>query len=155
MNKAKNHETCVCCSRPIRAGHPFIICNKCDCIMHKKCKTTTNIMKFREQTYCSSCIELYDIVRYNPFYQPPYQSGNDDLDDEPVEYIESIDSISQILENCTKYSISELDARIMALPTSTKINLFSTYFLNIDGNSTNFDKFALEMACFKSINFLS
>ena len=68
VNRNEHHEACVCCSRPIRAGHPFIICNKCDCIMHKKCKTTSNIIKFREQTYCSNCIELYDIIRYNPLH---------------------------------------------------------------------------------------
>ena len=126
MNRVEHHEACVCCSRPIRTGHPFIICNKCDCIMHKKCKTTSNIVKFREQTYCScsNCIELHDIIRYNSFYQPSHSSRNEILDDEPLEYVESIDTISQILEICNQYSISELNTKIRALPSSSKRNLF-------------------------------
>ena len=148
LNRNDHHEACVCCSRPIRAGHPFITCNKCDCIMHKKCKTTSNIIKFREQTYCSNCIELYDIIRYNPLYQPPHLSRNEFLDDEPLEYVESLDTISQILENCCQYSFSELNTKIRALPSSPNKKIFSTYFFNIDGNATNFDNFAIDMAQF-------
>ena len=148
MNTTRHHEVCFCCSRPIRAGHPFIICNKCDCIMHKKCKTTSNIVKFREQTYCANCIEIYDIIRYNPLYQPPHLSRNEFLDDEPLAYVESLDTISQILESCSQYSFSELNTKIRTLPSSPNKKLFSTYFYNIDGNATNFDNFALDMAQF-------
>ena len=114
--------------------------------MHKKCKTTTNIIKFREQTYCSNCIELYDIIRFNPLYQPPHLSRNELLDEEPLAYIESLDTISEILENCRQYSFAELNTKIKLLPSSTDKKLFSTLFFNIDGNATNFDNFAVDIA---------
>ena len=82
-------------------------------------------------------------MRFNPFYQPPHFANNGLLEEEPVDYIESIDTISNILENCQSFSINQLNSNI--LPESTK-DTFSTCFLNIDGNSTNFDSFAIQMS---------
>ena len=139
-------EPCASCSKPIRAGHPFIVCQKCSIILHKKCKTTENIIIFRDQTFCAACIEHHDIIHYNPFHQAPHFATNDFLDDEPIDYVESIDTISNILENCKTYSIKELNSGI--LPRNQK-DMLSTLFFNIDGNSTNFDSFLVQMSSFK------
>ena len=117
-------ENCACCSRPIRAGHPFILCHQCNCIIHKKCKTATNIVKFRDETYCNKCCNDHDIIRYNPFYQPPYFANNDLLDDEPIDYIDSINTTSSILEACQSYSMEQLNSGI--LPSNQK-NFFSSF----------------------------
>ena len=137
-------EKCFSCSKFVRTGHPFIICKNCDSILHKKCKTKSNIIHFRDSTYCVNCTEKYDIIRYNPFYQPPHFTNNDVLDSDPVDYIESIKFMSDILENCQSFSINHLNSQKI-LPTNES-NYFSTCFLNIDGNSTNFDYFTVQLS---------
>ena len=140
-------ELCACCSKPVRTGHPFIICQECNCIIHKRCTTTENVIKFRGATYCKSCYNSKDIVRYNPFYQSPNFSHNDQFDDEPVDYIESVNTIHNILENCTTFSTSHLNSNV--LPSDNQRNFLSTFFLNIDGNATNFDSLAIQLSKFK------
>lgn len=136
-------EKCYSCCKPVRSGHPFLICQYCDRILHKKCKSADNIKTFRESTYCNSCIDKNDIIRYNPFYQPPHFSGNNDpRNEEPIEYIESLQTVSSILENCKSYSIHQLNSQESIAPNED--NYLSTLFLNIDGNSTNFDNFLIQ-----------
>ena len=136
-------EKCYSCCKPVRSGHPFLICQNCDRILHKKCKSTDNIKIFRESTYCVSCIEKNDIIRYNPFYQPPHFSGNNNpINEEPIDYIESLQTISNILENCRSYSIHQLNSQESI--ARSEGNYLSTLFLNIDGNSTNFDNFVIQ-----------
>ena len=72
----------------------------------------------------------------------------------PTEYIQSIQELSENLENCKSYSKSQYNELI-----SNDLNqkhqgqvqnlLFSTYFLNIDGNKTNFDRLNAELAVIK------
>ena len=123
-----------------RKGHPFIVCHHCDRILHKKCKTTDNILMFRDKSYCNYCINNSDIVRYNPFYQPPHFNDEGIHDEEPTSYIESISTSSCILENCQSLSINQLNK---VLPSESN-NYFSACFLNIDGNYSNFDSFAVQ-----------
>ena len=146
MNRTMICENCVCCSKPIRAGHPFINCNKCDSVLHKRCKTNENIVTFRDKAYCSNCIDNYDILRYNPFHQAPHFANNDLLDEEPHDYIESLGTVSKILENCQTFSVAQFNNYMMQIPPATRNNLFSSYFRNIDGNATNFDNLAVELA---------
>ena len=141
MVNVNNFEICACCNRPIRAGHPFIVCKNCDTIMHNRCRTPENVIKFRDNMYCKKCIDQNDIIRYNPFYQAPHFDNNGLLDDEPINFIESLRTSSNILESCNSYSIQELNSRILC-----DDNRFSTCFLNIDGNSSNFDNFSIDLA---------
>ncbi|MCP4459638.1 MAG: hypothetical protein GY816_16675, partial [Cytophagales bacterium] len=71
----------------------------------------------------------------------------------------SIQQISDILGNCLSYTSDELNRVIMQLPTVTqdqkqpgpnitalaKNTKFSSYFINIDGNNTNFDTLLTEL----------
>ena len=139
------YEICCCCNRPVRAGHPFMTCQMCDKIMHKKCKTDDNIVKFRDATYCKICTDANDIVRYNPFYQAPHFANNGLIDDEPVNYIKSIYNSSKILENCKTFSITELNGTI--LPKNSAKYL-SRLFLNIDGNASTLT--TLQLSCLVS-----
>ena len=142
VSKHLSYESCGICCKPIRAGHPFVVCKSCNCIIHKKCQTAANVIKFRDFSYCYVCIENQDIVRYNPFYQAPHFANNDMLDDEPVNYIESLNAASNILENCQTYSKHQFNT--LSLTWKNKPHL-STLFLNVDGNYSNFDNFLVEL----------
>ena len=143
LNQTRNvTEKCVYCDKSIRAGHPFITCSKCNCILHKKCRTQDNIVKFRDENFCISCIEKFSIVRYNPLYQPDHFNSNEMLNEEPIQFIESLENISNILENCKLYTTPEL-TKLLCKPSS---NHLSSYFQNIDGNASNFDQFLLHLA---------
>lgn len=65
-------------------------------------------------------------------------------DDEPVEYIDQIETMSNILENCKNYSSCEMN-KICFTKSNNKCNQFSTYFTNIDGNQSNFDTLSIEL----------
>ena len=120
-----------------------MVCSNCNCILHKKCKSG-NIDVFRNATYCKICTGANDIIRYNPFYQSPHFEMNELSQAEPIEYIESIQAMSSILENCKSFTIDQFNRSSIGSKDS-----FSTYFLNIDGNATNFDNFAVQMSTFQ------
>ena len=146
LNQIRNViEKCVYCDKSIRAGHPFITCKNCNCILHKKCRTQENIVKFRDENFCISCIDRFSIIRYNPLYQPNHFNSNEMLNEEPIHFIESLENISNTLENCKPYTTPEL-SNLLTEPIS---KLTSLYFQNIDGNSTNFDQFVLHLAAIK------
>ena len=152
---SSNCEKCASCKKAVRTGHPFVTCKNCDCILHKKCKSNANMKHFRGDNFCTTCLENRDIVRYNPLYQPPHLSTDEVFDDEPVDYIQSLDHISQTLENCATYSISQFQSLISSPPPPDKMHL-SSFFLNIDGNSSNFDNLAVELLALKhSFSFIA
>ena len=86
-------------------------------------------------------MKIHDIIRYNPFYDLLEEQNENFFENEPVEYIESIQELSEILENCKDYTKIEFNDTLNCLEKekSTSNFLFSTYFQNVDGNSTNFD----------------
>ena len=101
-----------------------------------------------------SCITTNDIIRYNPFYDILENQDDRFFENEPTEYIQSIQEFSETLENCKSYSKSQFN-ELMANNLNQKHKgqaqnlLFSTYFLNIDGNKTNFDRLSPELAVSK------
>ena len=140
-------EVCSVCTRSILIGQLTIICANCDCITHSRCAKKNKFTTFREKPYCSTCIRMYDIIRYNPFMD--LLDGQDDkfFEDQPAEYIESIQEYSEMLENSLHYSKKQFRDLINSLEENKTIKnqLFSTYFLNIDGNSTNFEQLNTEL----------
>ena len=62
-----------------------------------------NIKTFREKQFCQVCINTHDIIRYNPFYD--ILKGEDDkcFKEQPAEYIESIQELSETLKKCKRY----------------------------------------------------
>ena len=141
-------EVCGICTKFIRIGQPSLNCHKCDKIFHKVCHRKCKYLKpFREKFYCKNCIDCHDIIRYNPFFDLTVVTKFDDKpynDNEPVEYLQSIQEISDILENCKNFNRMELSRHYNQL-VSEKLQLFSTYFHNIDGNQANFDTFCAHM----------
>ena len=139
-SKYAHRERCQECNKQLLIGQSAIECSSCEKILHKKC-TKENFIVFRGENYCSMCIQSQNIIRYNPYYDT--YGGNDSekyYDDDPMNYINELQYISDLLENCKQFSPSEI-------PTHDET--FSTYFTNIDGNSSNFDELLVNL---KSIN---
>ena len=145
-------EKCSSCFKNVSAGHVVVICKSCDEICHKKCSKTKNYTAFRENSYCQACIMKNDIIKYNPFYSLLQDANSDNFfDDESPEYTENVQALSDILETCKSYTTKEfcnLRNSINEQQLETNNFPFSTYFENIDGNHSNFDKFAAKMGAF-------
>ena len=158
-NLTKVKEVCSVCTKYILIGHSAILlvsveCRHCDIIFHTKCAKKAKFKLFRDKQYCLSCITTNDIIRYNPFYDKLENQDDRFFEIEPTEYIQSIQELSETLENCKSYSKSQFN-ELMANNLNQKHKgqaqnlLFSTYFLNIDGNKTNFDRLSAELAVIK------
>ena len=84
---------------------------------------------------------LSDKPIYNPFHDILVNLDDKFFENEPTEYIQSIQELSETLGNCKSYSKSQFN-ELMANDLNQKHQgqaqnlLFSTYFLNIDGNKT-------------------
>ena len=143
-------EVCSVCEKNILIGHCTVICSHCDTISHKKCAKTSKYKVFRNKNYCLSCTKLHELIRYNPFFDILANQDDKFFEDEPPEYIQTIQEFSDILENCRGYSkaqFHELTSKIEKEQSSLN-KIFSTYFLNIDGNFTNFDHLSAEISMF-------
>ena len=154
LNRNVAREKCGKCTKQIYLGQSAIVCSYCDLIFHSLCLNEFKI--FRDKIYCSTCISNHDIVRYNPFYTSNRSDDQHDrfYNDDVTDFTDTFDNASQILEECKQYTITEanlvLKTKSMALNNEKNLHPFSNLFFNIDGNETNFDKFA----CFlKSIDF--
>ena len=101
--------------------------------------------------YCSKCSKS-DERRYNPFKTLPHPHPSlihdiDDpkfYDDDPSAVPDSIIQSSKILEQCKSFSTTQINEVFNETNTTT----FASYFLNIDGNNSNFDHFAAEISRF-------
>ena len=144
-------EICAHCNAQVYTHNPVVICYSCSNIIHYKCASLANY-KTDQQSYnwyCPDCqdsegIHTSNVCRYNPFNND-YTSKNPShhYDHEPSEYIESLKDISKVLNECTSYTVNEFNHKIK----SRNLNkLLSMYFLNVDGNSTNFDSFEVELS---------
>ena len=153
-NLTKVKEVCSVCTKYILIGQSASVCGHCDIIFHTKCAKKAKFKLCRNKQYCLSCITTNDIIRYNPFYDILENQDDKFFENEPTEYILSIQELSETLENCKSYSKSQFN-ELMANNLNQKHKgqaqnlLFSTYFLNIDGNKTNFDRLSAELAVIK------
>ena len=79
------------------------------------------------------CISSQDIIHYNPFFDILKHESDSFFDNEPTEYIESIQELSEILENCKSYGKDQFNdmAQKIEIEHKNKNSLFSTYFYNI------------------------
>ena len=147
INQLLKKETCEYCSKFILVGQQSVICNKCKIIQHGKC-SSKNFSYIRENWYCASCVNKYDINRYNPFLDIIDNIKHDKTyDNEPLDFVEVHENLSNILEDCRNHTRYELNHYIN-FNKITNQNSFSSYFLNIDGNKTNFDNLVVELQLF-------
>ena len=92
---------------------------------------------------CNSCNEAEN-HKYNPFFSVDKGDSVKFYDIDPLDVIDSVNQISNILDKCSLYSIPEVN-KIFSSATELSTEKFSTLFLNIDGNKSNFDRFVSEL----------
>ena len=138
-------ESCEGCCKEIYTHNPVVICQFCSKMIHYKCSIK---LKFIFDNDCDSwlCPECFNDKpeRYNPFRGfDKYNKHSPDQNN----YDDDILKISSILEACNYYDKSEI-GKVFASDhdESSKSEKFSVIFNNIDGNSTNFDRFSNEIS---------
>ena len=94
-----------------------------------------------DDVYCNSCKNLID-VRYNPFKKHILQQVEDD-DVDNAEFSE-IYTVASVLENCKAFTKNDFNN----IDLTDIDDKFSSYYLNIDGNSSNFDNLLVELSGF-------
>ena len=149
-------EVCEPCKKVIKFGEPLLECENCFNSVHAKCYKKSNFTCVNEIWVCNECSN--DIVpRYNPFLCMRNIDHNDNVyDDEGVYDNGLLQSMSGTLENCKFFDKIELNQAIKhqitesSQKTSTTSYSFSSFFLNIDGNTTNFDHLLVEL---KTLNY--
>jgi len=125
-------EKCGCCLKNVSFGHKFFECSKCNLIIHEKCFKTSEAEIINSNFYCHQC-KLLILKRYNPFRE---LVNDDDYENDPLTI-----KMSQILEQCQKYSVCEFNSTL-----STNLEKYGgSLFQNIDGNKSNFDCLITEL----------
>ena len=146
LNNQSKKEACSVFSKNILIGHPSIVCSSCDRIFHSKRSKKKNFKTFRNKLFCPSCTKIQDIMRYNPFYDLIEKQNENFFENKHAESFESIQELSEILENFKNYSKIEFNDTLKCLEKKSASNfLFSTYFQNFDGNFTNCDHLCSEL----------
>ena len=134
-------EVCSCCTRSINIGQSINECQKCNCVIHTKCYKLSNFSKVNNNHVCQLCAPSVT-KRYNPFkVELDRVSDNEDADSVDSVEIYDLYKISNILESCKSYTTDEIND---IDPANFEKNL-SMYFLNLDGNKSNFDSLAVEL----------
>lgn len=147
-------EACACCKKQVYFGQSITECEGCNVVIHTKCFIISQFHRIssgRANTfYCSICYSKTE-TRYNPFKDFEKNFDADDasgdvkfFEEDPNSLPESITSASQILSNCSSKSTNEVNELHSTISEKT----FSSYFLNIDGNASNFDELAVEISMF-------
>ena len=138
-----NKEKCSHCNKFINIGQPVIECTSCNIVIHGKCLRSSSFVALNGGNYCNLCCTAIE-KRYNPFKSACAlaDEGDDDLPDDT--YTELI-KISSMLESCKSYDVANFNK----LEESVFSKHVSLYFLNIDGNRTNFDQLILELQRYK------
>ena len=126
-------ENCSHCLKSMYIGQPFFECANCNFVAHSRCFTHSKSDIINHKYYCSTCKDTIEI-KYNPFKNFQYDDVHRDYDEETLK-------ISNFLENCRSYNAQELEAS----HASNFKQFGSSYFLNIDGNKSNFNSLVAEL----------
>ena len=141
-----SRQLCEHCHKPVYTHHPVIICPTCPLIVHSQCVADANFEIGEgsdgiSKWYCHNCYETHGIKRNNPFSECLESDYMHENSIEPANDIECISEISNILNNCSPYNVEEFNTKVV----SHTGGQFSTFFLNVDGNTTNFDQLVAEI----------
>ena len=140
-------EPCGCCNKSISIGQTILECDQCNMIIHGKCYKNSKFSNFDCLWLCESCAIAHE-PRYNPF-KSAYSATRGDseafYDEDPADYIETLQVMTGLLEECNSHGTGEINNLVGGIEMSGDASLFSSYFLNIDGNASNFDEFALAL----------
>ena len=133
-------EVCCCCFKYINIGQSVTECSDCNCVIHTKCFKSSKFAIINDSCYCQNCKAII-AIRYNPYNCVIESIINDDESYDLTDF----NIKSTILENCTSYTVNDFNK---IEDTNFKNNL-STFFLNIDGNQSNFDSLTVELHRYK------
>lgn len=136
-------EVCDFCSRDIKLGQSIEECNKCNIVIHSKCFKSSNFSLVNYAYYCNNCTLSVE-KRYNP-YCKLIELYKDDLEESEDLDFSTISKVASVLENCRSFTLNNFND---IDPDLFRDNI-STFFLNIDGNSSNFDNFLVEQRSLK------
>ena len=126
----RSKERCHGCSNNVLSHHRFVLCTHCQKICHYKCALKLyNFDQLSDSWSCWECASMAEI-KYNPFKSMRY----DKYSQSDSENLAEISEIDQILENCKKYSYTQIDGMSYDSESSPSI-----FFNNIDGVASNFD----------------
>ena len=141
-------EVCEPCSKTINIGQPLLECEGCHVAIHTKCFKKAGFCPTNGLWVCKTC-STNMVPRYNPFLEIIDGDNEKFYDDDGFCHDENIHDIAKILEQCQGYSANELNRAVRELTPQTSSSKtpskFSSYFLNIDGNKTNFDNLCVEL----------
>ena len=146
INTNISKEVCGCCKHAILIGQRFAVCENFPKIIHKKCYKQSHFAIHNSKQMCPNCISSV-LKRYNPYKEYSDKQSDTEHDYDHFynqEFSDEISYISQadtILKNCKNYFSKSL----ASIASDVKAD-FSTLFYNIDGNKSNFDKFATELS---------
>ena len=144
-------EVCMHCKRQIYTHNPVIICHLCSNIIHYKCARSANYKTDEHNPhnwYCTKCQDntidyTTQATRYNPITTDHMKDDpSHHYDYEHHEWIDSLQSISKILNECKSYDINEFNAKFKSSDSTLDLSM---YFLNIDGNASNFNSLEVEL----------
>ena len=143
-------EKCGSCDKFINIGQFILECEQCTSVIHAKCYKLSEYTNIDNLWLCALCSASH-MQRYNPFMTLHSNVDNKDYspgkfyESEPSDDIDSFQNISNILNDCKSYTKKEINSIINEI-SEGEHSMFSSYFLNIDGNYTNFDQFSVELS---------
>ncbi len=150
-------EVCRPCKNFINIGQPILECEICVIGIHTKCHITANFSCINGLWVCKGCAA--DLKpRYNPFASFRLKDSDKFYDDEGACDDNIIQSISDVLDNCKRYTALEFSTIAKQFQSTNEIDSninkkqihYSSLFINIYGNGSNFDNFSVEL---KRYNF--
>ena len=92
----------------------MVICNFCSKIIHHTCISEADY-KFIDTTNTWSCSDCYahnGPKRYNPFEDYVVNSSSHFYDQEPVDHMECLQDISNVLKQCCAYDVDDFNVKI-------------------------------------------
>ena len=147
MMASLTREVCECCHKYVYIGQSIVECNLCNAVIHTRCFKKSQFVFENDASYCYNCYVFKLESRYNPYktsiskFFVPINDENC-YNEELIDFIDTIQIISNTLENCKSFkSMDEADNSTIFLNANK--DKLSAMFLNIDGNKSNFDEFAV------------
>ena len=147
MMATLTREVCECCRRFIYIGQSIAECRLCNAVIHTRCFKKSDFKFENGFGYCYNCYVFKFEPRYNPYktsiskFSVPINDENC-YNEELIDFIDTIQIISNTLDNCKSFKSMD-EANKSTIFSNVNKDKFSAMFLNIDGNKSNFDEFAV------------
>ncbi len=137
-------ERCPDCEGDIMCHHKIMLCHACNDLYHASCSEKSFEFDYVKLAWiCNGC-KIAEDERYNPFVH----STNDRYDPSPDQGSDDLETVSNILKNCSKFDKNAVNSLFSNL-TESKTSYISILFNNIDGNASNFDAFVADICQYK------